>query len=110
MSVNGDKKVEERDAKRRFQQRQSHSADYAAVDRNILIRALCSVSLAGGALRFGYSRDGNIFAVGVLGDGDAYTLWATSVEELDITLSDLAEHFEDIPPLRNGGGRAQKRG
>lgn len=110
MSANGDKKIEERDGKRKFQQRQYHSADYATVDRDKLIRALCSVSLAGGALRFGYSRDGNIYAIGVLGDGDAYTLWATSTEELDITLEDLAEHFEDIPPLRNGGGRAQKRG
>ena len=96
MSAMGDKKIEERDNKRRFKRQAGEVADYATVDRDKLVAALQAVSSAGGALRFGYSRDGNVYAVGVLGDGEPYTEWATTTSAFDDLMADLTEYFQDM--------------
>jgi len=97
MSAMGDKKLDKKRPHKSFQQRIVRSADYISVDAELLRSAIASASHAGGALRFGYSRDGGVYAVGVLGDGDPYTLWCKDTEELDITLASLKEHFDEMP-------------
>jgi len=96
MSVMGDKKLDKKRPHKSFQQKLTRSADYVSVDAELLRSAIASAAHAGGALRFGYSRDGGVYAVGVLGDGDPYTLWCKDAEELDITLTNLKDHFDDM--------------
>lgn len=70
--------------------------DYAGVDAELLLRTIARVAARNGALRFGYSRDGTQYAVGVYGDGDPYTLWSQSYEELDRLLAAIGDGFD--PP------------
>ena len=96
MSAMGDKKLDDRDKKRQFRGQANTTADWAGVDATTVLRAIASVARTGGALRFGYSRDGGVYAVGVLGDGEPYTLWERDAAQLDITLRELAEYFDDM--------------
>jgi len=96
MSAMGDKKLDKKRPHKSFQQKVVRTADYVQVDAERLRSAIAAAAGAGGALRFGYSRDGGVYAVGVLGDGDPYTLWCKDADELDITLESLREHFDDM--------------
>lgn len=110
MSAMGDKKLDDRDKKRRFRGKSQSSADWTGVDAAIVCRAIASVARTGGALRFGYSRDGGVFAIGVLGDGEPYTLWERDAEQVNITLKELSEHFDDMEIEPEPSAKAKKRG
>jgi len=47
--------------------------DWMQADGQLLLHAVATVAYKGGALRFGYTRDGGAITVGVYGDGDPYT-------------------------------------
>lgn len=96
MSAMGDKKLDAGKKKKQFKGSNSGSADWQAVTPAILVAAIAAVARAGGALRFGYSRDGGVFALGVMGDGEPYTLWERDPAQLDITLGELTEYFTDM--------------
>ena len=109
MSAMGDKKIDDRDKKRRFRGQSQGNADWAGVDAAILCRAIASVARTGGALRLGYSRDGGVFAIGVLGDGDPYTLWERDVDQVNITLKELGEHFDEMEAPTDSTPERKKR-
>jgi hypothetical protein len=71
-------------------------ADWESCSGDILKRAIAQAAITGGALRFGYSRDGGAYAVGIYGDGDVYTVWCRPDEDLDSLLLDIIELFEAI--------------
>jgi len=71
------------------------TADWMSVDGPTLLGAIEAVSRTGGALRFGYTRDGGAYAIGVYGDGDPYTVYVRPNEDLDGTLKQLTEAFND---------------
>lgn len=72
--------------------------DVNAEDLKALIIAATE---AGGAIRFGASRDGGALALGVYGDGDeAYTLYAPDSEEIAKHLSGLIDVYEAIKAER----------
>jgi len=85
----------EANAKRRRQQRGNISpADWATVNAELLRRAIAIVGHRGGALRFGYTRDGGSYAIGVLGDGDPYTDYVRPTDDIDAYLESLIENWE----------------
>jgi len=47
----------------------------------VVIQLITAATAAGGAVRFGGSRDGGVLALGVYGDGDPYTEWFHDAEE-----------------------------
>jgi len=49
------------------------NADWGTVSGQSLLAAVCAATALGWAVRFGYSRDGGAFALGILGDGEPYT-------------------------------------
>lgn len=60
----------------------------------LLLQALiAAVTEQGGAVRFGYSRDGGAYSIGILGDGDPYTEWVRPNEDLDGALREMAESW-----------------
>lgn len=71
-------------------------ADWTTATPSILIDAISSAAISGGALRFGYSRDGGAYALGIYGDGEPYTEFCKPSEDLDAFLLDVKELFDDI--------------
>lgn len=69
-------------------------ADWSSVDPELIVRAIATVAVTGGALRFGYTRDGGAYALGVMGDGAPYTLFVGPNEEIAVTLQDVIDGFE----------------
>jgi hypothetical protein len=65
-------------------------ANWAMADPLVLQALISAVTAQGGAVRFGYSRDGGAYSVGILGDGDPYTEWIRPTENLDMVLADIA--------------------
>jgi hypothetical protein len=86
----------ERKPSRRPRRTSSHVADYAQANPTKLLSAIAAAARVGGALRFGYSRDGGAFAIGVYGDGEPYTDFVAGTEEIDETLEYYVELFQDM--------------
>lgn len=70
-------------------------ADWGTADAKVVLRAIEVVSKAGGALRFGYTRDGGSYAVGILGDGEPYTEYLRPTDDLSAYLEGLIEDWSD---------------
>lgn len=75
---------------------QSEIADWETIDASSVIRAIAAAAKVGGALRFGYSRDGFVYSIGIYGDGDPYTEYVKPTESVEDTLKDILELFEAI--------------
>jgi len=71
-------------------------ADWEQCDGQCLKRAISTAALTGGALRFGYSRDGGAYAIGIYGDGEPYTEFVRPSEDIDDFLNKISELFESI--------------
>lgn len=93
MSLNGDRNLNKSKPKRRYQERSSATADWGSISADVIKTAVVEVSRTGCAIRFGYSRDLGAYAVGVVGDGDPYTIWGASEDEIVEKLTNLAESF-----------------
>jgi len=79
---------------RRFNPQSEGVADWANANPALLHRAICNVAATGGAIRFGYTRDGGAYAVGILGDGEPYTTYFRPSEDLDAALEALCIAFD----------------
>jgi hypothetical protein len=70
--------------------------DWESIDGQKLIRAIAAAAAFGGAIRCGYSRDGGVYSIGIYGDGDPYTEYCRTAEELDIILVKVEELFQTL--------------
>lgn len=87
----------------------SGEADWMEVDPECVMRAIDAASAQGGALRFGYTRDGGAYAIGIYGDGDPYTVYCKPAEDIRALLGSITSGFEDMGRApRNGNGKAAK--
>jgi hypothetical protein len=80
------------ESRRRFRGN-SDPADWTTASAEAVKRVVCAVTQHGFAVRFGYTRDGGAFAVGVVGDGDPYTEFIRPTEEIDLFLDALATDY-----------------
>lgn len=85
--------MEESNARRRRNRGSQIPADWSGVDADAIRTAIGSVANSGGALRFGYTRDGGAYAIGVFGDGDPYTEYLRPSDDIERYLQELAEDF-----------------
>lgn len=95
MSAMGDKKLDKSKSKRRYQEASVRAADWREVNSELLKDCISTVTATGCAIRFGYSRDRGAFAIGIVGDGEPYTIWAGSIDELDIKMEKLMQSFHE---------------
>jgi hypothetical protein len=95
MGTQKQQKLERRDAKRSVTRRAMGVADWESADSDLLKRAVAIVSSRGGALRFGYTRDGGAYAIGILGDGDPYTEYLRPTDDIDEYLRALIEIWNE---------------
>lgn len=95
---------------KRFQNRRASGgiADWEQANAEILRKAIATAASSGGALRFGYSRDGGAYSVGIYVNGEMNTEWLKPDEDLDGFLSDIVEFYEDVKD-EQAKGRSQKK-
>jgi len=70
-------------------------ADWGTATAEKVLDAIDAVSITGCAIRFGYTRDGGAFAVGIVGDGEPYTEYVRPTESIDLYLDGLISDFRD---------------
>ena len=78
----------------RRRRRNVATADWTSAEGGLLRRLIATVSTNGGALRFGYSRDGGAYALGIYGDGDPFTEYLPGTEDVDEWLEGLCLDYE----------------
>lgn len=69
-------------------------ADWSAVNGQLLQQVIANVTSDGGAIRFGYSRDGGTYAVGIYGDGKPFTEFCGDPKNVDEWLEGFRLDFE----------------
>lgn len=83
-------------------------ADWASANADIIRRAIAAAAAVGGAIRFGYSRDGGAYAVGIYGNGEPYTDFVKPSESIDDFMEDVEQFFIDaneVHPQPEKGGK-----
>jgi len=88
-----DRRAAKAESKRRVSYGQGNTADWASANPALIVSAIAAVSFAGGAIRFGYTRDGGAYAIGILGDGEPYTEYVRPSESIDEYLAALVEQW-----------------
>jgi len=89
-----DRRVAKNEAKRRVTYAQGNTADWETASHELIVRAIGVISRAGGAVRFGYTRDGGAYAIGIMGDGEPYTEYIRPTESVDEYLTALIAQWE----------------
>lgn len=75
------------------------SADWASVDSEAIRAAVAALGSIGGALRFGYSRDGGAYAVGIYGlETQSYTDYLRPGDDVQAYLHQLADTARHAGP------------
>lgn len=57
----------------RKRRQSSTIADWGSQDGNLLREIISAVTMGDGAIRFGYTRDGGAYSIGIYGDGKPFT-------------------------------------
>jgi len=73
---------------------QTGKADWSAADPRWLAGVVHVVTRLGGAVSFGYSRDGGAYSVSIMLDGDRETLWFNGGADIDAELEGVYATFE----------------
>lgn len=82
--------------KRDRREHRSHEPnDYASIDPELLRGVIRWIAKSGGAVRFGLTRDQGAFAIGIYGEGDPYTEYMHSTEDLTEFLLELVRDYRD---------------
>jgi hypothetical protein len=72
-------------------------ADWGSVNPDVICRVLSAITSRGGAIRFGYSRDGGAYAIGLYYGGVAKTVYCSPHDSVDSLLSTWAEKYLELP-------------
>jgi len=68
-------------------------ADWANANAEDVLRLVCAVGMEGGAVRFGYTRDGGAYSIGLYLGDDSKTYYCNDAEGINEQLKELIEHF-----------------
>jgi len=71
------------------------TAEWGDANAEKVLACISAIARNGFAIRFGYTRDGGAFAIGVVGDGDPYTEYVRPNEDIDLYLDGLLLDYED---------------
>lgn len=72
-----------------------NTADWESCDAKVIIKVIALAARKGGALRFGYTRDGGAYALGIYAGSNYFTDYIRPGEDIDGYLADLLSSFED---------------
>lgn len=82
-------------ANRRRNRGTNNSAEWGDANADKVLAAISAIARNGFAVRFGYTRDGGAFAIGVVGDGDPFTEYVRPNEDIDLYLDGLIQDYID---------------
>jgi len=68
-------------------------ADWANANADLLLQLVCKVGVEGGAVRYGYTRDGGAYSVGIYLGSDSKTYYCNDAEGINEQLKELLEYF-----------------
>lgn len=85
------------------------ACDWSNCDAELLQKTISAAGAKRGALRFGYTRDGGAFAVGVYVGSDYFTDYIRPGEDIDDYLKDLLISFEEYLPMTEMESKAQRQ-
>lgn len=69
-------------------------ADWRNANPDTALRLVCAVASQGGAVRYGYTRDGGAYSIGIYMGEDSKTYYCNEAEGINEQLTELAEYFE----------------
>lgn len=81
-------------------------AEWESASPGHLCQLVYAASENGGAVRFGYSRDGGAYAVGLYADGETVTLYHPCTGDVDGWLQTLTSKVKDM----HGGSQNAQNG
>lgn len=86
-------------------------ADWTTANPKLFLELVATAGSKGAALRFGYTRDGGAYSIGVYLGADYFTDYVRPSEDVDTYLETLLESFREwtpsvteAPKKRNGKG------
>lgn len=79
---------------RRRNRGNGEAANWGVVDPVALVRAIQAVSVAGGAIRLGFNRAGDTFAIGIYDGEESVTEYVRPTEDPNFYFTGLAEDYE----------------
>lgn len=68
-------------------------ADWANADPALAISLVCAVALEGGAVRYGYTRDGGAYSIGIYMGENSKTYYCNDAEGINDKLKELRDYF-----------------
>jgi len=80
---------------RKRDRKTGNPADWGRINPEYIYWAVCSVTRAGGAIRLGKSRDGNVYNIGVYDQDEYWNEWAESDESCAAKLDEISRLFTD---------------
>jgi hypothetical protein len=78
---------------RRRNRGDAEASDWSNADAGKLHAVICSLTGAGCAVQFGYTKDGGSFVIRIVGDGEPYNEYVRPTESIDEYLDGLARDF-----------------
>jgi hypothetical protein len=69
-------------------------ADWSNANADDVLRLVCTVGVEGGAVRFGYTRDGGAYSIGIYLGADSQTYYCNESEGINGKLAELIEYFK----------------
>lgn len=86
-----------RDSEQRTNRRRNRgngtAADWHEADATKLVTAVVAVTSHGYAIRFGYTKDGGAYAIGIIGDGEPFTEFVRPTENIDLYLDGIVSDY-----------------
>lgn len=81
-------------AKPRRRRQHASDADWTAVESGLLGTLIGAVTATGGAIRFGYTKDGGAYSLGIYGDGTPYTEFCPGSTDVEAWIEGFILDFE----------------
>ena len=81
-------------ATKRKRRAPKEEANWGVPNAGLIQQLIINIAEDGGACRFGYTRDGGAYSVGIYGDGDPFTEYCGANEDVDAWLDGFISDYQ----------------
>lgn len=83
-----------KDPKARKRRKNVHVADWGGAEHALIVKLIEAVTQDNGAIRFGYSRDGGAYSLGIYGDGKPFSEFLPGNQDVDDWIREIIDDYE----------------